>query len=295
MSICTGDVGTGSDVKDYSGEGGSNAATTKTLVHHKGYANIGILLDEAKRRFPNPSRILFVGQSAGGIAVTFNTKQLVQRFPDVPTFVVNDSGLLFRPPYVNTQNMQLALNNWGAIKNSPTTDFGEDKTLDLGDIVRYNLKEFPKVQYAFIDGYSDIVMSAFSLLLNAPSPQTAVKETMNAALAEEFKDASNAHVYYARSAWHVYGDMKIYSKLVDMQVWLNDMTLLLPSWKNIVPVIADPATTFSGNSVTEGDVAAIKTIEPGLTEVEAKAVCMLSPGLCPDFEKSGKDNSFIVE
>jgi hypothetical protein len=62
---------------------------------HRGQQNISAAVDQVRRYFPYPKRII-LGRSSGGGYGTIVASQVVRaRFPDTPLFIVQDSGLGF--------------------------------------------------------------------------------------------------------------------------------------------------------------------------------------------------------
>jgi hypothetical protein len=61
--------------------------------YHRGHKNLSAGLDLIANTFPNPKRILIAGLSAGGYATAYTLPLVRHLYPDVPIFIINDSGV----------------------------------------------------------------------------------------------------------------------------------------------------------------------------------------------------------
>jgi len=82
VPYCDGSVFTGDATVDYNGH---------TTFHH-GLRNLSVAVDAIKREFPDPSRIVVAGSSAGGYGTFAGYGVTRVAFPDTPIQVFNDSG-----------------------------------------------------------------------------------------------------------------------------------------------------------------------------------------------------------
>lgn len=57
-----------------------------------GYANLDLFLDRILATFPNASRVVLTGSSAGGLGTFFNASHVARRFGNVPMVAIPDSG-----------------------------------------------------------------------------------------------------------------------------------------------------------------------------------------------------------
>lgn len=61
--------------------------------YHRGHKNLSAGLDLVFHTFPKPKRILIAGLSAGGYATAYALPLVRHLYPEVPLFVLNDSGV----------------------------------------------------------------------------------------------------------------------------------------------------------------------------------------------------------
>jgi hypothetical protein len=86
VPYCSGDVHAGSADEGFGG---------RTQL---GYQNIGHYLDRLSPTFPNATRVVLTGSSAGGFGAAFNYDRVATAFGGRPTFLLDDSG----PPMSDT-------------------------------------------------------------------------------------------------------------------------------------------------------------------------------------------------
>jgi len=108
VPYCDGSVFTGDATVDYSGH---------TTFHH-GLRNLSVAVDAIKREFPDPSRIVVAGSSAGGYGTFAGYGVTRVAFPETPVVIFNDSG----PGLQNlnaSQDVQDRTANWNFTKRIP--------------------------------------------------------------------------------------------------------------------------------------------------------------------------------
>lgn len=82
LPYCDGSVFTGDATVDYNGQ----------RTFHHGLRNLTAGVDAIQRAFPNPSRIVVAGSSAGGYGTFAGYGVTRVAFPDTPILIFNDSG-----------------------------------------------------------------------------------------------------------------------------------------------------------------------------------------------------------
>jgi len=108
VPYCDGSVFTGDATVDYNGE----------RTFHHGLRNLSVAVDALGRAFPDPSRIVVSGSSAGGYGTFAGYGVARVAFPDTPILVLNDSG----PGLQNLDAAQDVLDrtvNWDFTKRIP--------------------------------------------------------------------------------------------------------------------------------------------------------------------------------
>jgi len=99
VPYCTGDAHAGDNIVNY----GTGTA------YHVGFRNMTAFLKRLADTFPQASRIVLVGSSAGGLGATINWWQTQQAFPNVRVDMINDSGAVMPEdvmPSPNTEEQQ---------------------------------------------------------------------------------------------------------------------------------------------------------------------------------------------
>lgn len=103
---CTGDHHTGNRIATYG----------NTTYQHVGYTNITRMLERVVPTFPDASRVVLSGFSAGGVGITANYHQLAKAFESVgqpPPYLVIDAGPFMRPPFLTTTAQAALRESWG--------------------------------------------------------------------------------------------------------------------------------------------------------------------------------------
>jgi hypothetical protein len=103
LPYCDGSLWSGDREVDDDGDGSID-------YHFRGLMNLTASVDVIAQTYPSPSRILLVGNSAGGFGVHHALPLLRVYYPEVPIDMVNDSGVGIAAP-----GGQVSLNDyWGA-------------------------------------------------------------------------------------------------------------------------------------------------------------------------------------
>jgi hypothetical protein len=100
VPYCTGDLHAGSKTNGAA----PDVPGTQQFV---GYQNIKKILAALKVQFPEPSRILLGGESAGGFGTVLNYAQTARTWPTVPVALLDDSGPLFSDQQVLAPCLEL--------------------------------------------------------------------------------------------------------------------------------------------------------------------------------------------
>ncbi len=134
--------------------------------HHRGLHNLSAALDAIYQQFPDPSRILLVGISAGAYGTVLSAMLTRSVWPDVPITAVADGGVgLGRPndPGFITD----ILGEWGVMDMVPDScvacfDDGHATTL-----ASWILGQDETMSYLVISSMEDFVISSMFLGLDA--------------------------------------------------------------------------------------------------------------------------------
>lgn len=133
VPYCTGDVHAGDAVTDYGG----------VSIHHKGFVNMGLYLDRIRATYPNVSKVVLAGSSAGGIGSLFNAERTQDAFGNTPVHVISDAGILLPAPYMSEQLVQSFRSAWNLDATIPADCTACDD--DLTGIYSYVASTNPRV------------------------------------------------------------------------------------------------------------------------------------------------------
>ncbi len=230
LPYCTADIWMGDKVVNY------GTIDKPYVIRHVGHRNVEKILREVRKRFPDPDSILLMGTSGGGLGVSYNVHQVRTTYPRTKMFVLNDSGLPFKTPYVSPKSLEELYTNWGVNGTNPIS--GPVGMNVAASILEFNQTNYPDVPYGFISGYKDWTMTFFAKMLGSPNFTVAVRQTMQSLADEEFTHASNYKVFYLDDFWHGYiskDPSKVVSKGIRLSDWTKAMLNESNAWVNVRP------------------------------------------------------------
>lgn len=112
---CTGDIHSGT----VSGVQIDGVPTPRDFV---GRDNVLAALDRIGPTFPNPEQLAVIGTSAGGFGALTNFPRIAAGWPNTPTVLLDDSGLLFRDEYLRPCLQQQMRTTWGLAESLPACE-----------------------------------------------------------------------------------------------------------------------------------------------------------------------------
>lgn len=131
IPYCTGDVHAG-DATDIDIPG-LTAPKGQSFV---GYRNVGLHLDRIVPTFPNVTKVLVTGSSAGGFGATYNFDRIAQAFCPRPAVLVDDAGPAMSDEYLTPCLQTRWREVWGLDATLPA-GCPECTGADGGGIVNY--------------------------------------------------------------------------------------------------------------------------------------------------------------
>lgn len=157
-SYCDGSVFTGDATVDYQGN----------RTFHHGLWNLTVAVDAAKREFPNPSRVVVAGSSAGGYGTFAGYGVTRVAYPDSDIIVLNDSGPGVQNPNASA-DVQNRVKNWNFTSRIPAscTNCSPQYTF----LLDWAFKRDSTLRAAMYSYQQDGTISGF-LDLNGPDYQT---------------------------------------------------------------------------------------------------------------------------
>ena len=155
---CTGDHHTGNRVATYAG----------STYHHVGYTNITRMLERVVPTFPDATRVVLSGFSAGGVGITANYHQLASAFASVgrpAPYLVIDAGPFMRPPFLKDTAQASLRESWG-LDGTVGTFCPTCLTTGFHDLYRVNGELHPGLRSSLICSYDDSVVRLLYGVLN---------------------------------------------------------------------------------------------------------------------------------
>lgn len=158
IPYCTGDVHMGS----------AASADVPGLLSPKnqafvGYANVGHYLKRIVPTFPNVSKVLLTGSSAGGFGALVNYNRVAQAFCPRETVLIDDSA----PPFSDMYLAPCLQQRWRSIWNiqpalpSACTDCSGSNGGGIGNLAPFLTRTYPTRHFGLISSDQDAVISLF--------------------------------------------------------------------------------------------------------------------------------------
>lgn len=220
VPYCTGDVHAGDKIGNYNG----------TETHHKGLANLKAYLSRILPTFPDVSRVVLSGSSAGGFGTGFNWWRVQQVFSNARVDMINDSGQPLYSPYLSLNRQNEWRNAWnlnGALPPDCTECMNE-----LAALIPYYGSKPQKGKAALLSYTKDDVISAFFEFI----PTTYFEEGLKKVTADELEKINDFKYFYVAGESHVLlSDPSIASKGIVLKDWLRQMAEDDPAWANVNP------------------------------------------------------------
>ncbi len=150
LPYCDGSLFTGDSTADSDGDGSDDR-------FFRGLKNLSASLDVIVDAYPAPSRILLIGNSAGGAGTHFALPLVRKLYPGTPIYLVNDSGPGFLNPG-SQESLNAYWNSTAFFPESCETCIGDDG--NLTDYYKYQLSEDPDLRMGFVGSKQDEVIVA---------------------------------------------------------------------------------------------------------------------------------------
>ncbi|TDG12144.1 vtpJ-therm [Seongchinamella unica] len=158
---------------------------------HRGLHNLSAGLDVALAAFPEPRRIVLMGQSAGGLGTSFALPLVRHHYPDIRIDVINDSGLGIGRPE-QPAFLELLFEDWNArafIPESCPQCIGDDG--HLSDYHVWQMNEDPDVRRGMLSYSYDTVFADVFLMIG--------QQAWEEALYPEMQQLEDAHPERSKS------------------------------------------------------------------------------------------------
>ena len=133
-----------------------------------GLANLSAVIATARERFPNPSRVLFAGSSAGGYGTIHGMPLVRAAFPEAPIYILNDSGGGIARD-ADPGFLDLLLDEWNATGLVPASCEGCLSEGHLTPLIDWQLQRDPLLRVGVFGSTADYVISNLFLRVDGES------------------------------------------------------------------------------------------------------------------------------
>lgn len=221
VPYCDGSVFSGTATVDYGG----------VETYHHGLQNLSAAVTAMKARFPNPSRIVVAGSSAGGYGTFAGYAVTRLAYPDTPIIVFNDSG----PGLQNhdaSEDVQNRIANWNFTDRIPAscTECSDQYSY----LVDWALARDADARFAFYSYQQDGVISFFIDLSGPAYQQLLLDVTGNLLTTNPGRFAR----YFPQGTTHtVLLSSEFYTQAIDgvpLIDWTSDFLADGPGWVDVV-------------------------------------------------------------
>ena len=218
IPYCTGDVHSGNRVANYS-----------KPTRHVGRANMRAYLQRIVPSFPNATRVLVAGSSAGGFGAAMNWGVVQEYFGGVRVDMLDDSGPPLPAPYMSESLEQAWRTQWGLDEGLPKGC--ADCLEDLDAVFRHYGEKYPESRFALLSYTQDSHTGTF-FQLTGPE----VEAGLDTLVQSSFAPYPQMHFFFVEGDGHVLLETPQVSQngvvLID---WLAKMLGDDPSWASVQP------------------------------------------------------------
>lgn len=149
VPYCTGDVHSGNAEQEYGGK----------KTKHAGFANMTAYLSRIVPTFPDATRVVLSGSSAGGFGAGMNWWRTQKAFGSIRVDMIDDSGPPLPAPYLSEDRENEWRNAWN-LNGSLPPDCPDCKD-SLSALITYYTEKFTTQRAALLSYTKDNVISAF--------------------------------------------------------------------------------------------------------------------------------------
>ena len=220
VPYCTGDAFTGSHTAVYQG----------MSTMHVGHANVMASLARIVPTFPQASRVVLVGVSAGGIGAAFNWWHVQQAFGSKVTVdMLDDSGPALPAPYLSSTLVAQWQASWDFEQGLPP-GCTECKTA-LDALVTYSATQMPNDRGALLGYTQDDVLPGFLSLTELQFTQG-----LDALATQRLDPLPNARYFFVGASGHVMMPFPSTTQNgVNLWDWIRAMFDGDPAWVDVHP------------------------------------------------------------
>lgn len=127
-----------------------------------GAANVLAALDRVAPTFADIDSLAVIGTSAGGLGALANYPRIAEGWPDTPTVVLDDSGLVFRDAYLRPCLQRQLREAWGLADSlPPCEDCNGADGGGLAALYPWLATEYPDTRFGLIGATRDEIIRIF--------------------------------------------------------------------------------------------------------------------------------------
>jgi hypothetical protein len=182
VPYCTGDVHAGTAVQSLGGQ----------LAYFEGGRNMEAYLKRLKLTFPNVTKVLLTGSSAGAYGAELNYQRVVDAFPSAQVHVLADSGQMINPTGT-------LLKTWIAAWNVVVPASCIDCLTDFPKYIGWLASNNPTRRFALLAYSKDQVLRNF---FGYPNDAAGFQTQTEALLTSEYDPHANAKYFYLDGTSH---------------------------------------------------------------------------------------------
>lgn len=238
VPYCTGDV--------HAGEKADVEIDDTTYQFH-GFTNMTQYLERVVPTFPDATRVVLTGVSAGGFGAAYNYDQVATAFgADVPVTLIDDSGPPMGEEFVPACLQQHFMDTWGIGETLPAdcADCGEGG-LFLEPFINFVLNKYPDRSLGLVSSEGDATIRQFwgygendcAGMDGAPPPYSAEKyEAGLIDLRDRIAEDSRFRLYMVPGTEHVFVDNGLDAVTVNnvaLEDWIVQALEEDPAWDNV--------------------------------------------------------------
>lgn len=134
----------------------------------RGYRNATLALARIVPTFPDATRVVVAGFSAGGIGAMANYHKIAAAFEAIghpPPLLIDDAGPLLREPYLSNIALEDLIRGWG-LESTIGTFCPECETTGASGLYRKLAELHPGLKGSLLCAYADSVVTSLYRLLN---------------------------------------------------------------------------------------------------------------------------------
>ena len=193
----------------------------------RGLKNLSASLDVIARSYPDPSKILLIGNSAGGAGTHYALPLVRRLYPEVEIDLLNDSG----PGVFGPGGFEATVEYWNSAAFFPASCPSCSSGDNLAEYHAYQLTEDPNMRMGYISSKQDEVIVA-ELPFDGDTFERELLATIDA-LSDAHPDRFRSLVADGEQHTFVLSDFDYAIAGTTVRLWITDMLAGSESWVSL--------------------------------------------------------------